>query len=130
MRVRFTEEFVADLETRQLFRSGNRLSLQDKPFRLLELLLAQPLHVVTYDEIERFLWPDVNVDTRHGTKEAVLKVREALGHDAHRLQCVRGRGYRLIVEDITFAADTDSAFTKALDACATASGITSARMLQ
>jgi DNA-binding winged helix-turn-helix (wHTH) protein len=109
MKVRFAEEFVADLETGELFRNGKRRRLQDKPFRFLELLLTRPRQLVRYDEMGRHLWPDVNVDAKHGIKVAALKVRQALGDDAHRLQCLRGRGYRLMVSDITAAVEVDSA---------------------
>lgn len=105
MRVRFGERFVADLETGELFRNGRLQHLQDKPFRLLELLLARPSRLAPYDEIERHLWPDVNVETRHGIKEAAQKMRKALGSDAYRLQCLRGRGYRLMAATVTVLED-------------------------
>lgn len=97
MKIRFGETFVADLDTGELFRNGRLRRLQDKPFRFLELLLTRPARLASYGEIEHHLWPDVNVDARHGIKQAAQKVRHALGSDAHRLQCLRGRGYRLKV---------------------------------
>ena len=101
MRIQFADKFVADLDTGELFRNGKLRRLQDKPFRLLELLLARPARLANYDDIGRHLWPDVNVDKRHGIKEAAQKVRHALGADAYRLQCLRGRGYRLMVSALT-----------------------------
>ncbi|HXJ94147.1 MAG TPA: winged helix-turn-helix domain-containing protein [Terriglobia bacterium] len=106
MRVRFGEQFVADLETGELFRNGRLQHLQDKPFRLLELLLSKPSRLARYDEIQRHLWRDVNVDARHSIKEAAQKVRTALGSDAHRLQCLRGRGYRLMAATVTVLEET------------------------
>ncbi len=101
MRVRFADGFVADLESGELLRNGRLQHLQDKPFRLLELLLSKPSRLARYDEIQRHLWPDVNVEARNGIKEAARKVRTALGSDAHRLQCLRGRGYRLMAAAVT-----------------------------
>jgi DNA-binding winged helix-turn-helix (wHTH) protein len=98
MKIQFADKFVADLDTGELFRNGKLRRLQDKPFRLLELLLARPARLASYDDIGRHLWPDVNVDRRHGIKEAAQKVRHALGADARRLQCLRGRGYRLTTD--------------------------------
>jgi len=101
MQVRFGERFVADFETGELFRDGRRQHLQGKPFRLLEVLLSRPSRLARYDEIQRHLWPDVNVNARHGIKEAAQKMRKALGPDAYRLQCLRGRGYRLMTAAVT-----------------------------
>jgi len=109
MQVRFAHRFVADLETGELFRDGRRRRLQDKPFRLLEILLTRPCRLVGYDEIERHLWPDVNVDKKHGLKVVASKMRQALGRDACRLECVRGRGYRFLVLDATSNPAVDSA---------------------
>ena len=106
MKIQFADKFVADLDTGELFRNGKLRRLQDKPFRLLELLLARPARLASYDDIGRHLWPDVNVDKRHGIKEAAQKVRHALGGDAHRLQCLRGRGYRLMVSALTLPEET------------------------
>ena len=101
MRIRFGDSFVADLDTGELFQNGTLRHLQDKPFRLLEFLLMRPACLASYGEIEQHLWPDTYVDARHGIKQAAQKVRDALGRDAHRLQCLRGRGYRLKVAAAT-----------------------------
>jgi DNA-binding winged helix-turn-helix (wHTH) protein len=95
--IQFANNFVVDLKTGELFKDGRLRRLQDKPFRLLELLLARPARLASYDDIGRHRWPDVNVDKRHGITEAAQKVRRALSADAHRLPCLRGRGYRLTV---------------------------------
>ena len=115
MRIRFGEGFVADLDTGELFRNGRLRRLQDKPFRLLELLLSRPSRLARYDEIERHLWPDVKVEARHSIKEAAQKVRRSLGADARRLQCLRGRGYRLMVFPLPLQEESDCALSKAGD---------------
>ena len=72
--------------------------------------------MVSYSEIERHLWPDVNVDTRHGIKEAAQKMRMALGSDAYRLQCLRGRGYRLMAAAMTILEETSTSPAEATPA--------------
>jgi len=107
MKIQFAGKFVADLDTGELFRHGRLRRLQDKPFRLLQLLLARPQCLVPYHEIEQQLWPNVNVDARHGIKVVAQKMRAALGADGRRLQCLRGRGYRLMLADVAFITETD-----------------------
>ena len=113
MKIQFADKFVADLDTGELFKNGRLRRLQDKPFRLLELLLTRPARLARYGDIECHLWPDVNVDKRHGIKEAAQKVRRALGTDAHRLQCLRGRGYRLMVSALALPEEMDCSLPKA-----------------
>lgn len=120
MRIQFADKFVADVDTGELFKNGKLRRLQDKPFRLLELLLTRPARLASYCDIERHLWPDVNVDKRHGIKEAAQKVRRALGSDAHRLQCLRGRGYRLMVSALTVPEEAFCALPQAANAHARA----------
>jgi DNA-binding winged helix-turn-helix (wHTH) protein len=117
MRIQFADKFVADLDTGELFKNGKLRRLQDKPFRLLELLLTRPARLASYGDIERHLWPDVNVDKRHGIKEAAQKVRRALGSDARCLQCLRGRGYRLMVSALTLPEEIDCALPRAASEC-------------
>lgn len=109
MRIQFGERFVADLETGELFRNGRLQRLQDKPFRLLELLLSRPGRLASYGDIERHLWPDVKVEARHGIKEAAQKVRHALGSEAYRMECLRGRGYRLMAAATTVSEEAATA---------------------
>ena len=112
MRVQFDGRFIADFEAEEVFRNGRVRRLQHKPFRLLELLLSRPRQLVKYQEIARFLWPDARIDTSHNLKEAAQKLRRALGARGRQLQCLRGRGYRLMV-DITEPGETG--LTKVLD---------------
>ena len=53
--------FEADLRTGELRRSGRKVPLQEKPFQVLALLLERAPDLVTLEEFERKLWPDVNV---------------------------------------------------------------------
>src|SRR6266852_6208435 len=51
--------FEADLDNQELRKSGRRISLQRKPFQVLELLLRVPGRFVSRVELTRELWPDL-----------------------------------------------------------------------
>lgn len=83
----------------ELRKHGSRVRLQNKPFRILELLLERPGDVVTRDELRETLWPEnVFVDFDHGLNSAVNKLRDALGDSAARPRFIETlpRGYRFI----------------------------------
>jgi hypothetical protein len=72
--------FELDLEAGELRRNGQKVRLQEQPFRVLNLLLERPGEVVARDELRRTLWPDGTfVDFDHGLHTAINKLREALG---------------------------------------------------
>ena len=80
-------------------RNGRRLKLQEKPFQLLAILLERPGEVVTKEEIQQRLWPDVTVDADAGLAEAAHKLRRALDDSPQApryIDTVPKRGYRFI----------------------------------
>ena len=92
--------FEADLAARTLRKSGARVRLQEKPFRVLAMLLARPGEVVTRDELKQELWPneeygefDLSLNT------AVKKVRKALGDSGSHprwIETLPKVGYRFL----------------------------------
>ena len=92
--------FELDLRSGELSKQGIPVRLQDKPRRILELLLERRGEVVTRDELRHVLWPgDTFVDFDGGLNTAVNKLRAALGDAAERprfVETVGRRGYRLI----------------------------------
>jgi TolB-like protein/Tfp pilus assembly protein PilF len=92
--------FELDVRARELRKDGVRLRLQDQPFEVLVMLLAQPGEVLTRDELRRRLWPDGTfVDFEHGLNAAVKRLRAALGDNADRprfVETLTRRGYRFI----------------------------------
>jgi DNA-binding winged helix-turn-helix (wHTH) protein len=92
--------FEADLATRELYKRGFPMHLQDKPFQILVLLLKRPQDVVTREELHIKLWPNgtfVNFDK--GLNTAVKKLRAALGDSAETpvfIETLTRRGYRFI----------------------------------
>jgi DNA-binding winged helix-turn-helix (wHTH) protein len=91
-------EFELDVRAAELRRDGQKVRLQEQPFRILTMLLERPGEVVLREEIRRRLWPnDTVVEISHGINAAVLRLREALGESAEHpryIETVARRGYR------------------------------------
>ena len=92
--------FEADLCSGELYRGGSKIPLQEKPYRILALLLDHPGEVVTREELRRHLWPEGTfVEFDEGLDTAVKKLRHALGDSAQNptfIQTIPRRGYRFI----------------------------------
>ena len=92
--------FEADLEARELRKSGVKIKLHGQPFELLAMLLERPNEVVLREDLRQRLWPtDTFVDFDHGVNTAVNRLREALGDSAENprfIETVPRRGYRFI----------------------------------
>jgi DNA-binding winged helix-turn-helix (wHTH) protein/tetratricopeptide (TPR) repeat protein len=88
----------------ELLKDGNRIKLQEQPFRLLVVLLENPGEMVTRADLRNRIWPqDTFVDFDSSLRVAVRKLREALGDDADNPQYVETipkRGYRFMVVDV------------------------------
>ena len=95
------DRYELDLNSGQLFRSGKRVTIQDKPLQVLRLLLEAQGIVVTREQVRSALWPqDTFVDFEHGVNTAVKKLRQALEDSAERPKFVETLprvGYRLLV---------------------------------
>ena len=92
--------FEADLDARELRKSGVKIKLHGQPFELLAMLLERPSEVVLREDLRQRLWPtDTFVDFDHGVNTAVNRLREALGDSAENprfIETVPRRGYRFI----------------------------------
>ena len=92
--------FEADLERRELWKSGVRFKLHDQPFQILILLLERAGEVVTREEIRQKLWPgNTFVEFDNGLNVAMTKLRTALSDDADNprfVETVPRRGYRFV----------------------------------
>ena len=89
-----------DLASSELQKNGVRVRLEDKPARVLTILLERPGEPVSREELRSQLWPDgVHVDFDHGLNKCVNKLRAALGDDSEKPRYVgtlSRRGYRFI----------------------------------
>jgi TolB-like protein/DNA-binding winged helix-turn-helix (wHTH) protein/tetratricopeptide (TPR) repeat protein len=98
--------FDVDFRTGELRKNGLRLKVQLLPLRILEILLEDPGHMVTREELQKRLWPeDTFVDFEHGLNSGINKLRQALGDSAAEpkyIETLERRGYRFIgsVEEV------------------------------
>ena len=92
-------DFEADEQSGELSRNGERIKLQDLPFRMLIALLHKPGAVVTREELRTALWGGAYVDAEAGLNTAAAKLREALGDNAEQprfIETIPKRGYRFV----------------------------------
>ena len=69
--------FQLDLTARELHKAGVKVKLQDQPFRVLALLVAQAGQVVTREELRQKIWPiDVYVAFDQGLNNAVIQAAD------------------------------------------------------
>lgn len=93
--------FQVDLSSSELFRSGVRVPIQEKPLQVLRLLLEAEGSVVSREQLRSALWPeDTFVDFEHGVNTAVKKLRRALEDSAESPKFVETLpkvGYRFMI---------------------------------
>jgi TolB-like protein/DNA-binding winged helix-turn-helix (wHTH) protein len=106
-------EFVLNLNSFQLIRSGRPLKLEKTPMDLLTLLVRRRGALVSREEIVRTMWGDaVHVDVDAGINTAIRKIRLALDDNPaspRYLETAVGKGYRFIgpIDIIETVARTD-----------------------
>jgi DNA-binding winged helix-turn-helix (wHTH) protein/Flp pilus assembly protein TadD len=91
--------FDLDVRNRELRRRGLRVRLQQKPFQILYLLLAQAGEFVTRGELAQHLWPDLHVNFDRSLNTAINSLRRALGDSPENPRFIEtraGLGYRFI----------------------------------
>lgn len=93
-------QFELDLRTREIYKEGKRIKLQEQPCQVLALLIERAGELVTREELRKKLWPnDTFVDFDHGVNIAINKLRDALGDSAEKprfIETLPRRGYRFI----------------------------------
>src|SRR5262245_4746515 len=92
--------FELDTEAQELRRSGLRVKLQARPFRILALLVSRSGAIVTREEIREHVWgADTWVDFDHNVSFCVHQIRLALNDRASTpafIETVPRRGYRFV----------------------------------
>jgi DNA-binding winged helix-turn-helix (wHTH) protein len=87
MRLRF-DDFVLDLEARQLFRGSEEIHVRPKTYDLLELLIGHRPRALSKVEIRHHLWPETAVEDVDLTV-LVTDLRSLLNDDAKAPRYVR-----------------------------------------
>jgi DNA-binding winged helix-turn-helix (wHTH) protein/Tol biopolymer transport system component len=102
--VRFAD-FEADLRNGEIRKAGNRIKLQEQPFKVLQILLEKPGSLVSREELQARIWPEESFgDFDHAVNVAVAKLRTALGDSADEpyfIETVPRRGYRFVAAVVT-----------------------------
>ena len=98
-----TGDLLVDLSLRRLLRDGERVRVQETPFRLLCLLLERGGKPLSRRELHQALWPRFDWDSgERSLNTAVRKLRRAIGDDAREprlIETLRSSGYRWIGPD-------------------------------
>src|SRR5882724_6603243 len=86
--------FHIDLEQRVLFRGGVAVSLTQKAFDTLAILVERQGKVVDKAELMRLVWPETFVEENNLTQN-ISTLRKALGEGEY-IETIPRRGYRFI----------------------------------
>jgi DNA-binding winged helix-turn-helix (wHTH) protein/Tfp pilus assembly protein PilF len=93
--------YLVDLAAGEVRKNGSRIRLQDKPLRVLAMLVERQGQLVTREELQKHLWPeDTFVDFETGLNTAVSKLRDALSDNAENpryIETIPRRGYRFLM---------------------------------
>src|SRR5262252_3404052 len=99
MRLQFAD-CVLDLRARQLERQGKNVPLEPKVYELLEVLIKRRPAVVTNNELDELLWPEVYV-ARTSLTRLVSDLRSMLGdapRDSRIIRTAYKAGYAFCAE--------------------------------
>ena len=111
-------EFELDATTGELLRDGQRVRLRPQQLQLLAVLLRQPGHVVSRDELRQALWSEQTfVEFEDSLNHAIIRLRRVLGDSAEEprfIETVPKRGYRFIAAAESRTHPSHAASTPAL----------------
>ena len=101
VRVLTVADLTLDLDSRQVRRKGQLITLNPKCMKLLEVLMRNSPNVVSRDTLTAQLWIDEPPDS-DGLKSHVYLLRSQIDKpfSSHLLQTVHGHGYLLAAEAI------------------------------
>ena len=104
-------EWEVDPALNELRRGGEAIRLEPKAIEVLRYLAERPGEVVGREALLSAIWPGVVVGDDALT-QAIIKLRRALGDDAHSpryIETISKRGYRLIAAAGTSPGDPPAA---------------------
>src|SRR5438105_4437083 len=91
-------DWIVDPAKNEIRRNGESVRLEPKAIEVLVHLAGRPGDVIRREALLSAIWPGVIVGDDVLT-QAIIKLRKALGDDAHRpryIETISKRGYRLI----------------------------------
>lgn len=95
------QDVFMDLDTREVFRGGQRIELTTKEFELLHLFLQNPRRVLSRDVIMEKIWGYDYSGESNVLEVYIALLRQKTEEHGHKriIQTVRGAGYVLRGED-------------------------------
>ena len=96
------------LRERRLLAGGVSVELGARAFDILMVLIEADGALVTKDELQHRVWPDVVVGPEN-LKAQIFALRKALGEDRELVQTEHGRGYRFIAAVNRLGSDRNEA---------------------
>lgn len=92
--------YRVDFESCEILKHGVRLHFQNQPMHILRLLIERPGQLISRQELQEELWPDVPaMETDDSLNSSVKKLRETLGDDPGKplyIETIPKHGYRFI----------------------------------
>src|SRR5579863_10410685 len=89
-----------DLASRELFRDGQPVRLGSRAFDMLAVLIAANGALVSKNDILNQVWPDTFVE-ENNLQVHMSALRKVLGESRGLIQTVSGRGYRLVLRNLS-----------------------------
>jgi len=118
--------FRVDIRSRELFKDGMKVRVQDHSFQILVMLLEKPGGVVTREELRLRLWHSQTfVDFDQGLNTAMMRLRHALEDavDVPRfIETLPRHGYRFVAP-VTFSNGRGESQPEVIDADPGVSGM-------
>jgi DNA-binding response OmpR family regulator len=94
-------DVVVDLACMEVTRSGQPVTLTAQEFKLLRFLLANPLRVISRQELLTDVWGYANYPTTRTVDNQILKLRQKLEPnpaEPRYLRTIHGAGYKFVPE--------------------------------
>ena len=93
--------FSFDFSSLELRQNGVKMRLEEKPARILAILIEHSGVLVSREELRSNLWPNgIHIDFNHGLNKSINKLRRALGDsgaEPRLIETLARRGYRLMI---------------------------------
>lgn len=93
--IRLKEDYSFNIQTRELFSSGVKVTLTNQEMQMLTLFLLNPRHTLSYEDIIYELWDEYSESRVSSIKTIIKKLRQKLPQGT--IENVFGIGYKVII---------------------------------